>query len=89
LLGPTTYQQEFLVPLQEELFARAALGDGVAQGPAKEGLPLFMKTLQKWLGDSERLVEVSSGRPITDCMFVKVDSEDVVEEVITWGRMCI
>merc|ERR1719333_1009851 len=83
LLGPPTYQEEFLHPLEQELFVAAEADDCM-----QKGLPLFIKTLQQWLRNSRRLVEVSSGRTVIDCAFVKVDSEDVVEKVLTWGRIC-
>eukprot|EP00747_Dinoflagellata_sp_TGD_P179209 gnl/TRDRNA2_/TRDRNA2_29640_c0_seq1.p1 gnl/TRDRNA2_/TRDRNA2_29640_c0~~gnl/TRDRNA2_/TRDRNA2_29640_c0_seq1.p1 ORF type:complete len:581 (+),score=51.23 gnl/TRDRNA2_/TRDRNA2_29640_c0_seq1:43-1785(+) len=84
VLGPTTFQEEFLRPLADELFAVPG-----ACYDFDRGLPVLMKTIQEWLQKSERIVEVSSGRTIVDCAFVRVDGDDVVEKVLTWGSICM
>lgn len=81
VLGPTCYQEEFIPALETELFNAPDAGD--------TGLPVLMTILQNWLRSSKRLVEVSSEKTVIDCAFVKVDSEDKVERVVTWGRMCV
>ncbi|CAK0909044.1 unnamed protein product [Prorocentrum cordatum] len=80
VLGPTCYQEEFIPALETELFKASDAGN--------TGLPILIAVLQNWLLNSKRLVEVSSERTVLDCAFVKVDSEDKVERVVTWGRMC-
>lgn len=84
VLGPTTYQEEFLPALSQELMAVQQ-----EKYDLSKGLPLFVNTVQTWLQSSGRLIEVSSGKEVRHCAFVKVNSEDVVEQVLSFGMSTV
>lgn len=88
VLGPTTFQEEMLTALRAELFLLDepdVEDDCESETIAKHGLPLFVRVVQTWMITTRRLVEVSSGKPVVDCAFVRVDDDDCVEAVIGWG----
>merc|ERR1712217_407831 len=87
-IGPTTFQEEFLQPLNVGLFSSSDKDNkGLdTSGKPPTGLPICTAAIQSWLKESGRLIEVSSGRVILDCAFVRIDKDDCVVEILNLWR---